>query len=304
MSGMIIFITAPLIFLLFIIYLQIGTSYKIYARKQDQSKRNRIVTGAGIVFALAWLIFFALNEFVSPLFTVALLGASLMGFVDDKWEVPLLLQLIFHLIFFTLIFAELNLLKNIPAENLIGSLFFGLFLLLIVGKHDGVNGLLTISTILFFATTSFFFPITRNIDVTNPFLYIVFALLSFSWFNMREKTELFMGAAGRIAIAYLILFFTLHLLFGLDFQSMLNEEGASKIAAVFQPKFLLFFAVMGIDFLQAVVRNVISKQNMNEMPFMYTYLKEKNLSVSAIVFIYAILQGVVNLIVVLSANNI
>ncbi len=304
MSGMIIFITAPLLFLLFIIYLQVGSYYKIYARKQDQSRRNRIVTGAGIVFALAWLLYFALNEFVSPLFTVALLSASIMGFVDDKWEVPILLQLIFHLILFSLIFAELNLLRNIPAENLFGSLFFGLLLLLIIAKHDGANGLLAVSTILFLATITFFLPVAQNIDLTNPVLYIVFALLSFSWYNLREKAELFMGAAGRIAITYLLLFFSLHLVFGLDFQAMLKQDDTIKTAIVFQHKFLLFFAVMSIDLLQAIVRNLISKKNMNELPFMYTYMKEKNLPVSAIVFIYAILQGAVNIAIVLSTNNV
>jgi hypothetical protein len=48
MSAMILFITASIIFLLHLIYIQIGLYYKIHPKKQNQSRTNKIVTGAGI----------------------------------------------------------------------------------------------------------------------------------------------------------------------------------------------------------------------------------------------------------------
>jgi hypothetical protein len=297
MSAMIVFISVPILFLLNLIYLQFGTHYKIFARKQDQSRRNRIVTGAGILFTIAWLLFFLFNDFILPIFLIVLFAATLMGLIDDIWEVPLLIQMVVHLILFTIIFSDLQLLKSLTADKLIVGILLSLFFLLIVAKHDGINGLLTSSALLFFSTLVFLQPALKNIGVNNPVLYVIFALLAYGWFNFKPKAELFMGASGRIALSYLILFFMLHLLFGLPIQAV-DLVAVEPTLPVFHPVYLLLVAVMSIDFLQALIRNTIARKSFTELPLLYVILREKKVSIYAIAFIYAGLQLLVNVVVV------
>jgi hypothetical protein len=299
MSAMIVFISVPLLFLLNLIYLQFGTHYKIFARKQDQSRRNRIVTGAGVLFTIAWLLFFLFNDFILPIFLIVLFIATLMGLIDDIWEVPMLLQIVVHLILFTLIFSELQLLKTLTANKLIVGILLSLFFFLVLSKHDGINGLLPSSALLFFATIVFVQPAFKSIGENNPVLYIVFALLAYSWYNFKPTAQMFMGAAGRIALSYLILFFMLHLLFGIPMQA-LNLVAVEPTKPAFQPVYLLLVAVMVTDFLQAFIRNRMAGKFLKELPFFYTTLKEKNLSVYTIALIYIGLQLIVNVVVVYS----
>ena len=297
MQIMILLIIVLLLFLLQLTWFQIGSYYKVYAKKQDQGRRVKIITGAGIIIPLAWSIFFGLNDFAYPGFLVALLVASIMGLVDDIWEVPLLLQLIIHLVLVSLLFSELGLLKSLSADKLIAGLLFSFLTLLIVSKHDGVNGLLLSTSLVFFITTAFLFPNTKTVDLANPVLYPIFALLVLGWYNFREKALVFMGATGRIALSYLMLFLIIRLLLGLDLQSTENNN-AQNIAFVFKPQYLMFFAVMGLDFVQAILRNLFSRKSFSALPMFYNYLTQKQVSVFVIAIIYAGLQSLVNYLVI------
>jgi hypothetical protein len=299
MSAMIVFISVPVLFLLNHIYLDFAFKNKIYTRKQKYSRRDRVVTGAGIIFSMAWLLYFVLNDFVLPIFFVVLLVGTFMGLVDDIREVPLPVQIVVHLILFTLIFFELQLLKTLTADKLFVGILLSLFFFLVLSKHDGINGLLPSSALLFFATIVFVQPAFKSIGENNPVLYIVFALLAYSWYNFKPTAQMFMGSAGRIALSYLILFFMLHLVFGLQ-TGVLDLLSVEPTKPTFQPAYLLFVAVMGIDFLQAFFRNRMAGKSFKELPFFYTILKEKNLSVYSIALIYIGLQLIVNVVVVYS----
>jgi UDP-GlcNAc:undecaprenyl-phosphate GlcNAc-1-phosphate transferase len=301
MSAMIVLITVPLLFLLNLIYLQFGTHFKIFAKKQDQSRRNRLVTGAGIVFLFAWALFLAFNDFKSPLFLLILFVAAIIGLIDDIWEVPLILQFAVHIILITLLFKELQLINQLPAYQIIFIIVLALLFLLVVAKHDAVNGLLTTSALVFFMSTAFVLPGTLSLDVTNPILYITFSLLAFGWFNFKQKADLFMGAAGRATLAYLMVYFMLQMAFSI---TTANVNAAEPAAVVFMPQFLLFVVVMVVDFMQALIRNKIAGKPFSQLPFLYVTLKEKQVSFLAITMLYGAVQLLVNLVVVyLSARG-
>ena len=298
MSAMILFITVPLFFLLHLIYLQIGSNLKIYARKQDQSRRGQSVTGAGILFALAWEVFFFLNEFVWPVFMMVLLMATIIGFIDDVWEVPIFIQILGHGILFFLLLNDLGISNAYPLYVLVLSILFSLGFLLVISKHDGSNGLLLSTSMVFFLTLPFLFPNAKTLEQNNPVIYIIFVLLSFGWFNFREKAQLFMGAAGRIAITYLIIFFLLHVLFGADINMMSSGSAEIKTLGEFKPQLLLLFSVPLLDVIQAFIKNLISGKYFQQLPLIYSYLKQKNYPFYAIALIYVILQGIVNMAVI------
>ena len=292
---MIVVISVPLLFLLNLIYLQIGTHFKIFAKSQDQSRRNRIVTGTGIVFLAAWALYFAFNDFTQPLLLFILFGAAFIGFIDDIWDVPLILQLVVHIILFTLLFKELQLTNNLPAYQIILIIVLKLFFLLVVAKHDAVNGLLTTSALVFFMSTAFVLPGTLSLDVSNPILYIIFALLAFGWFNFKQKADLFMGAAGRSTLTYLMVYFLLQMVFSLP---NTNADVTEPSAVVFKPQYSLFVLVMVVDFIQAFIRNTIAGKPFTQLPFMYVALKEKQVSFMGIAMIYVLGQLMVNILVV------
>jgi UDP-GlcNAc:undecaprenyl-phosphate GlcNAc-1-phosphate transferase len=295
MSAMIVLISVPLLFLLNLIYLQFGTHFKIFAKKQDQSRRNRLVTGAGIVFLFAWVLFLAFNDFKSLLFLFILFVAAVTGFIDDIWEVPLILQLVVHIILFTLLFKELQLTNLLPTYQIIFIIILALLFLLVVAKHDAVNGLLTTSALVFFMSTAFVLPGTMSLDVTNPILYIIFALLAFGWFNFKQKADLFMGAAGRATLAYLMFYFMLQTAFSITTTTV---DAAEPAAVVFMPQFSLFVVVMVVDFMQALIRNKIAGKPFSQLPFLYVTLMEKQVSFLAITMLYGAVQLLVNIVVV------
>ena len=109
-----------------------------------------------------------------------------------------------------------------------------------------------------------------------------------------------MGGAGRIALTYLMLFLMLHLVFGIPLHTIAAENTQSNTVVLFKPVYLLLFAVFAFDFLQAIVRNLVAKKPINQLPFLYTHLKERQLPVYAIVFIYALMQILINVVVVLN----
>jgi hypothetical protein len=300
MSAMIVFISVPLLFLLNLIYLQFGTHFKIFAKKQDQSRRNRLVTGAGIVFLFAWALFLAFNDFKSPLFLFILFVAAVTGFIDDIWEVPLILQLVVHIILFTLLFKELELTNLLPAYQIILIIILSLLFLLVVAKHDAMNGLLTTSALVFFLSTAFVLPGTLSIGISNPILYLIFALFAFGWFNFKQKADMFMGAAGRSTLAYLMVYFLLQMIFSL---TTAYADATEASVLVLKPQYSLFVVVMVVDFMQAVIRNTIAGKPFSQLPFMYVALKEKQVSFMVIAMIYAVVQLLVNIVVVYLSEN-
>jgi UDP-N-acetylmuramyl pentapeptide phosphotransferase/UDP-N-acetylglucosamine-1-phosphate transferase len=288
---MIVLITAPLLFLLNLIYLQFGTHYKIFARKQDQSRRSKIVTGAGIVFLFAWLLYFAFNDFTQPSFLFILFIAGLIGLIDDIWSVPIFLQLVVHVFLFTLLLNELQLLQSLSIFQLLAIYLFAFGFLFVVAKHDGINGLLTSSALIFFGTTMFILPGMLSLAITNPILYIIFVLLAFGWYNFKDKAQLFMGTTGRILLAYLMLFMLLHMVFSL---SLVNPELGENQKLDFKPQYLLLLTILVIDLLQAIARNLFSGKRLGKLPLAYLLLKENNFSIYTIALIYAGLQLLVN----------
>jgi UDP-N-acetylmuramyl pentapeptide phosphotransferase/UDP-N-acetylglucosamine-1-phosphate transferase len=167
---MIVLITALLLFLLNLIYLQFGTQYKVFASKQDQSRRTKIVTCAGIIFLFAWFFYFAFNDFTQPSFLFILFIAGLISLIDDIWTVPFFLQLVVHIFLFTLLLNELQLLQSLSIFQLLAIYLFAFGLLFVVAKYDGINGLLTSSALIFFATTMLILPGMQSLAITNPIL--------------------------------------------------------------------------------------------------------------------------------------
>jgi hypothetical protein len=166
---------------------------------------------------------------------------------------------------------------------------------LIVAKHDAVNGLLTTSALVFFSSTAFVLPGTLSLDVSNPILYIIFALFAFGWFNFKQKADLFMGAAGRATLAYLMVYFLLQMAFSI---TTANVDAAEPAAVVFKPQFLFFVLVILFDFIQAIIRNTIASKPFSQLPLMYATLKEKQISFIGIAIIYGVVQLLVNIVVV------
>lgn len=287
MPDFIIIIVLFFLFLSIAIYWQFGINFRIFARKQDQSRRNQLVTGAGIIFALSWVVYFVLNDFISPVFTGVLVVGAVIGLIDDIWEVPLILQLAAHLVLFTVLFSDMNLLSLLSIEKLIFTLIASLLVLLIISKHDGANGLMAASSLTFFATISFLAPAYRTLNVSNPIIYILLGLLAFGWFNFRPKALVFMGASGRIALGYLMVFFMLDLF---------QKDG--NLASLSDLRYLLLFALVSVDYLQAVVRSWLSPNYSNTLPTGYAFLKEKQLPFYVAPLTYAILQALINYLVI------
>jgi hypothetical protein len=239
------------------------------------------------------MIYFALNDFVLPAFMLILFLSVLLGFLDDTVGVPFILQAALHIVFFVYLIINLGLTQYFTPYQLFVGVLFCLTFLIIVSRHDQMNGLLASSALVFFLSLIFTYPPVQNLDSSNPIIFIILTFFSFGWYNFKQKAELFWGTSGRNGIAYLMLFFGLQLIIGKYF---LQATRSNDVAQSFQlkPQYLLFFLVISLDFVQSVFRKYTSKAKQGQLPLFFVNLLNKNYPFWTIILIYCALQGLIN----------
>lgn len=297
--SFILLLVLPLLYFTAIVYIQIGSTYRIYPKHQIQSRRNRIVKGLGILFPLAWTVFMVLNDFAYPVFTVGLWLVSLFAFADDVLSINRYLQMAIHLVGLTSIFLEMKML-NMPPLQLSLAYLFGFLVLQSIQTLDGANGMvgsMAISIILSFVLMD---PNSWQVSATNPFLYMIFGLLVFAYFNFRAKAVAFGGTIGRTSMGLILAFFLFQAM--IDRTNFQDFSEVSKTPQLLHPQYILFFSIMMLEFFYVLYKRSSSKKD----PFLvegeqyFHVLKTKmGLPPLTISFIYAILQFGLNVLLVI-----
>ncbi|MFT4801390.1 MAG: UDP-GlcNAc:undecaprenyl-phosphate GlcNAc-1-phosphate transferase [Flavobacteriaceae bacterium] len=265
------------------VYLKLAIKYKIIDKPNERSSHTKItVRGGGIVFTIAMLLFFFLNDYQYPYFMLGVLLISVVSFLDDIFTLSSKIRFPFQFLAVFLILFQVG----VPLSPFLG---FSFLLILGVGIvnmfnfMDGINGLTGMYSA---AVLSGLYFVNLNESIINSelIIYSFLAVLVFGFYNFRKKALFFAGDIGSIAIGMLIFFLGLFL--SIELKS---------------PLIILLVVLYGADASYTLLyRKFFTKENIFDPHRSHIYQKlvrRKKISHLQVAVIYSGIQICINFIV-------
>lgn len=291
------------LFVLELIYFKIADRYNIIDKPNHRSAHTEItLRGGGIVFPIAFLLFFMISTWGKLvhlpihdqaaenhnylLFGIGLLLLCTISFLDDLYDLSSKVRIVFHIISVSFLLAFLNAFVLLPiwAIPVLYILIIGI--LNAYNFMDGINGITGLYSLV--ALLSLFYVNQNLVSFVDLdfIIYPVLACLVFLFFNFRKKARCFMGDIGSMGIAFWVV-----ALIGL----LMMKTG--------EIKWILFLAVYGVEVISTILERLKLKENIFEAHRRHLYqllANEKKISHLKVSTLYAVVQLIVNAVVIFS----
>lgn len=291
------YLIAPVCFILYtLMYIKTAHYFKIYDHPVGRSSHsNRTITGFGVFVLFGLLLYsIAFPYTLKSFFIIGLIMISTISYIDDLVFVKHFIRLIFQIFALTLMAIELPFDYMMDFEKwplIIAIVILGIGVLNAFNFMDGINGMLGLTSLVillsFLWLNSHSFDVNGN-EITftlNEFLYTnIIGVSIFLGLNLRRKAIVFAGDTGSIALAFIIFYLMLSLIF---------KTGNYA--------YLLLFSVFGIDAGLTVIFKLLLRENIfvPHRDFLFKKLvhvgKYKHVNIA---IIYASLQALINTIVI------
>lgn len=263
MSGMEYIFFVGLVCILFMVelgYFHLATIFRIKDKPNKRSSHKRsTLRGGGVLFPIAWILFFLFNKNNTFLYmTSGLMIISIVSFADDVKSVDNRIRLLFHLVAFAMCFFEMELLTilNWWQQAILFVVCIGA--LNAINFMDGINGITALNAFSILLPLMFY---DSSIGFKEPQIFLIAALLVFSFFNFRKNARCFAGDVGSVSMGFILIF----LILGLCFHVWIPHTGVSDFGSSslqeFQPKYILMLAVFGIDSGWTIVQRLFLGEN-------------------------------------------
>ena len=291
------YLIAPVCFIIFtLMYIRIAHFYNIYDHPVGRSSHlNRTITGFGVFVLFGLLLYsIAFPYTLKSFFIIGLLMISTISYIDDLVFVKHFIRLVFQIFALTLMAIELPFNYMMDFEKLpliIAIVILGIGVLNAFNFMDGINGMLGLTNLVILL--SFLWLNSNSVDIKgnpisfirNEFLYTyIIGVSIFLGLNLRRKAIVFAGDTGSIALAFIVLYLMLNLIF---------KTGNYA--------YFLLFSVFGIDAGLTVIFKLLLRENIfvPHRDFLFKKLvhvgKYKHVNIS---IIYASLQALINILVI------
>jgi len=291
------YLIAPVCFIIFtLMYIRIAHFYNIYDHPVGRSSHlNRTITGFGVFVIFGLLLYsIAFPYTLKSFFIIGLLMISTISYIDDLVFVKHFIRLVFQVFALTLMAIELPFNYMMDFEKLpliIAIVILGIGVLNAFNFMDGINGMLGLTNLVILL--SFLWLNSNSVDIKgnpvsfirNEFLYTyIIGVSIFLGLNLRRKAIVFAGDTGSIALAFIVLYLMLNLIF---------KTGNYA--------YFLLFSVFGIDAGLTVIFKLLLRENIfvPHRDFLFKKLvhvgKYKHVNIS---IIYASLQALINILVI------
>ena len=262
------------------VYLKLANKFNIVDKPNERSSHTKVtIRGGGIIFPIAILLFFFLNDFQYPFFVLGLFLIAFVSFLDDIYTLSSRVRFPFQIIAISLILFQAAF-PVFPLYYSVLCLVLGVAVINMFNFMDGINGITGMYS-LAVLSGMYFINLNEAIVHTDLIVFSGLSLLVFGFYNFRKKALFFAGDIGSIAIGMLLFF--IGFLFVLKLQS---------------PIFLLLILVYGVDTaLTMLYRIIYTKESVLDPHRHHVY--QKLVDVSKISHLkvsmgYAVLQLVVN----------
>lgn len=276
---------AALLFVIELLYIRIAVKLFIVDKPNERSSHKRkTITGGGIIFPIAGLLWFALNFPQRIMFIAGLMLVSAISFGDDLRAFTHERRLFSHLVAILLMFISFDIFHHLPWYWSIGAFIVFTGILNAYNFMDGINGITGLYSISVLGALQWVNTRIINI-VPNDFIWFpVIACCVFLFFNYRKKAVCFAGDVGSLSIAYWIVSVILLL-----------------IVTTGTAIWLLFLAVYGIDSVLTILHRLYLRQNIfkaHRLHFYQILANERGIDHRIVSMGYALLQLVISTITI------
>lgn len=237
------------------VYIKIAKYFNITDQPNHRSSHTvATIRGGGILFLIAVLLFFFLNDFQYPYFVLGVLIIGIVSFIDDIRTLSSKVRLPFQFLAIFLILLQVGVGFN-PIWLWVVLLVIGVGFINVYNFMDGINGITGLYGLVVLGGLYF---INREVQIVNEelLIYSVLSLLVFGYSNFRKKAVLFAGDIGSISIAMVIFFIGV---------SLVKETGA--------PLILLLSVVYGADSMLTLVYRKFIGESITEPHRHHIYQK-------------------------------
>lgn len=188
-----------------VIYYKLADKFNIIDKPNHRSSHTTpTIRGGGILFVIAMLCWFFVNNFSNPYFILGVLLIGTISFLDDILTLSTKMRLPIQFIAIGLMLYQTGLLEDsVFLYILIFIMSVGL--INIFNFMDGINGITGLYSVVILLL---YYCVNLNIKAVDQdlILYPIVSILIFGYYNFRKKAMMFAGDIGSICIAMLIFF--------------------------------------------------------------------------------------------------
>lgn len=196
-----------------IAYLLIAKKLGIVDIPHHQSSHTgAIIRGGGIVFYVAYLLWFIFSGYQYPMIFTGLTIMAVTSFADDVHSISPKLRLVLQFAAMIVMLYETHVF-NLPLQPLLLLSVACVGAINIYNFMDGINGitggysLVVLLSLLY--VNNYYLEFIDN----DLLIYIIMADVIFCLFNFRRKAVCFAGDVGSLSIGFIIIFLLLKLMF-------------------------------------------------------------------------------------------
>ena len=275
-----------LLFLYIIIqvFFKLAIHFNITDKPSDRGlHKKEIIRGGGIVLWFTYLYQISFVEKFDIAFFIGFSAISIISLLDDIKGLSVRFRFSIHV--FSIIFLLKSL--NLAYLNIFIFIFLIIFILSIINSFnfmDGINGITGL-----YAISSLFSMIYVNefiipFAINDELIFYSIGILLFLFYNLRKNAVCFCGDIGSIGVGFILVYFIFKLI-------IVSQDY----------KYLLFFALYGIDTLYTIVYRLRLKQNIFEPHKLHFYqilVYKYNLSHLTVSVLYFLIQIFINTIII------
>ena len=283
------------LFVLELVYFKIADRYNIIDKPNHRSAHTEItLRGGGVIFPIAFSLFLGSqllhqNPITCPqnylIFGLGMIVLCTISFIDDILDLSSKIRLVFHFISVTLLLYFINAFQLLPIWAIPILFIMIIGILNAYNFMDGINGMTGLYSLVVLGSLLYVNQNIIKFTDKNFIVYPILACLVFLFFNFRKKAKCFMGDIGSLGISFWVL--------GLLGLLIIKTQ---------ELKYLLFLTVYGVEVVLTILERLILKENIFEAHRRHLYQlfsNEKKVSHLVVSAIYAFLQLLINVIVIL-----
>lgn len=252
------------LFVLELIYFKLADQYNIIDKPNERSSHSAVtLRGGGILFPIAWLLYFVGSGGQLPYVTMGVLLVSLVSFIDDIQPLDSKLRLVAHLLAFTLCFVELQVFSQWTWYGIVALYILCIGCINAINFMDGINGMTGMYALSIILPLGFeqFNRDVHAMDSHHSLPYILISILVFGFFNFRKKAKCFAGDVGSVGLGFILIYTILYHVFYFSQLPLKNGLVGERIDQPVQVWFILFLGVYGIDSILTIVQRLWNKEN-------------------------------------------
>lgn len=263
-----------------LLYFSVAKKFNIVDKPNGRSSHNSVtLLGGGVIFYVATLMYFVLNQFQYPWFFIGLTLITIVSFYDDIKPLSQKIRLLVHLVAVMILLYQLDF-YTFSWLWLPLILFFAIGMLNAYNFMDGINGMTGAYNLLVLGVFVYINTFIKNFIDPVYLYWLILSLIVFNIFNFRKQAKCFAGDVGAFTMGFIMLFFIALLI-----------KRSDNFA------YLGLFLIYGIDSALTILHRIKLKENillphrMHLFQILANELKIPHLYISST---YAVLQLLVS----------